>query len=598
MSQSRHADLVVVGSGAGGLAAALTAATHGLHVVVLEKTPWFGGTTALSEGMIWVPGGPGARERGIADDVARALDYLDAAVPGAAHCPRARAYCANAAAMLAFIEAQTAVRYELASASLDYYDALPGAAIGVRAYRPRVMDGRELPRALFAALRPPLATTVAFRGMMLSGVDYAHVLAMRRSAASAAHVARLGLRYARDRLRGYPRGTRLANGNALVAGLLQALQARGVALHARAAVTELLIERGAVHGVRATLAGEAVVVRAHRGVVLATGGFPGNRDLQRRYFAHCAHGVPHLSLAPATNTGDGLALADQAGARRVERLANPAAWTPASNVPQADGSFVPFPHYVDRAKPGIIVVDAHGRRFCNEAAPYVRFVPELVNAAMRTRAGHVWLVCDHAALRRYGLGAVPPAPGRVSRWIARGYLLRAHTLERLAAAIGAPPRELERTVAEHGADAARGVDSRFGRGAARFDRAYGDANHRPNPCLGPLATPPYYAMKLYAGDIGTFVGVDVDGAARVLDRTGAAIPGLYAAGNDVASPTGGDYPAAGVTVGAALTFGWLAGRTAAGLAPTATREDACHRDMNGHLGPHFVGCGAGSAKDA
>jgi succinate dehydrogenase/fumarate reductase flavoprotein subunit len=554
-------DLLVAGSGAGGLAAALVAASRGLQVCILEKTPWIGGTTALSEGMIWVPGGRAARSRA-ADGAEAALAYLRAAAPVTLDAGRARAYCEHAAPMLEFLERESPVRFELAASSPDYYGDLPGATTGLRAYRPRPYDARVLPRALFARIRPPLATTVAFGGMMLSSEDYGHVLAMRSSARSFAHVAALAMRYARDRAAGHARGTRLANGNAVIAGLLEALVARRVEVLTRTTLVALNAQDGAVVGAQVHGPGGLRTIRARAGVVLATGGFPGSLELRRRFLAHVADGLEHVSLAPETNTGDGIVLAQSQGARIDARLAHPAAWTPVSVVPRDDGSTVPFPHYVDRAKPGIIAVTQRGERFCNEADPYIRFVPELIGAARATGVSHVWLVCDHAALRAYGIGAVPPAPGRIGPFVRSGYLLRAPTLGELAHRLELPEGSLQATVAKFNADARRGVDPAFGRGGSAFNLAYGDASHAPNPCLGPLDRAPFYAVRLLAGDIGTFVGLAADGNARVLDADGAAIRGLYAAGNDVASPTGGEYPAAGVTVGAALTFGYLAGTTA------------------------------------
>jgi succinate dehydrogenase/fumarate reductase flavoprotein subunit len=549
-------DVVVIGSGAGGLVAALAASVGGARVLVVEKTAAIGGTTALSEGMIWVPAN-NRSSRGRADTWSAAVDYLRAAAPTGFDATRARTYCANAAAALEFVETHSPVRYELATGSIDYHANLPGATAGIRAFRPRPFDARSL-RADFRRLRTPLVTTMAWGGMMLSSDDYAHVLAMRHSLRSLVHVGGLAARYASDRLAGFPRGTRLTNGNAVVAGLYAALRARGVTFWTDANAVALHRVDDRVSGVEIRRP-DRIDVRATRGLVLACGGFPGNHEWMRRHLSHVAAGKPHRSMAPASNTGDGLELALAMGARLETRLEHPVAWTPVSLVPQRDGSSVPFPHYVDRAKPGVIAVTAAGSRFCNEAISYQQFVPAMIAATHPGDEGHVWLLADHRAVRRYGLGAAPPAPGRLEPFVRRGYLVRAASIAELAERLAIDPLSLEHTMRRFNADAAVGVDREFGKGESALNRAYGDANVRPNPCLAPLDTPPYYAVRLTPGDIGTFVGLAVDEHARVLGVAGP-VPGLYAAGNDVASPTGGDYPAAGVTVGAAMTFGFLAGR--------------------------------------
>lgn len=558
MNGTSSFDVVVIGSGAAGLVAALTAAHAAARVLVVEKTPWLGGTTALSEGMVWIPLNAHARARGLADSVGAAVDYLRAAAPASFAEARAQAYCACAADALEFVEAQSPVRYELADASIDYHPELPGATAGTRALRPLPYDARHL-RADFAMLRPPLPTTLAWGGMMLSSGDHAHVLAMRRSVRSSAHVASLALRYMRDRALGSPRGTRLTNGNAVIAGLWTALRALHVPVWTNASAVALSTAGTRVVGV--DVATPNLVRVEARSVVLACGGFPGSAPWTRRHVRHVAAGKPHVSLAPKTNTGDGLDLALSVGARLASTVAHPLAWTPASEVPQADGSSIPFPHYVDRAKPGVIAVTIAGVRFANEAMAYQRFVPAMIEATRGTPVGHVWLVADHRAVRNYGLGAAPPAPGRLGPFLRSGYLVSAASVDALAARLGIDPTALGRTIRRFNEDAVLGRDREFGKGDAPLDRAYGDPAVTPNPCLAPLEHGPYYAIRLVPGDIGSFVGLDVDANARVL-RDAGVIEGLYAAGNDVCSPTGGEYPAAGVTVGAAMTFGYLAGRHA------------------------------------
>ena len=365
-----------------------------------------------------------------------------------------------AAAMLDFVEANAPVRFTLSRTSLDYHQHLPGATTGARAFNPGILDGRVL-GADFDRLRPPLATTMILGGMTLASSDLPHAFAMLRSPASFAHMAGLAVRHAADRLSGRSRGTRIANGNGLIGGLVSALAGRGVPLLTSAPVVALLREGGRVAGAR--LEGGAAI-HARKAVILAAGGFPGDAELRRAHFPHVAAGKAHHSLAPATNTGDGLRLALDAGAALDTRVAEPAAWTPVSLVP-VGRALVPFPHYVDRAKPGVIAVTRGGTRFTNEADPYHRFVPAMIAACADRPEVEAFVVADHRALRRYGLGAVPPAPGRIGPFLRSGYLMRGDSPADLAAAAGIDPAGLAATVASYNEAAARGEDPAFGRGS-------------------------------------------------------------------------------------------------------------------------------------
>ena len=247
----------------------------------------------------------------------------------------------------------------------------------------------------------------------------------------------------------------------------------------------------------------------------------------------------------------------------AEDVAYAAAWVPVSLVPQPDGSTLPFPHFYERGKPGYIAIDPAGRRFTNESASYHDFVPAMVEACRGGAETMSWLLTDHRAIRRYGMGAIGPAPLPLGPHLRNGYLLRADSWRELAARIGVESKTLEETIARFNANAAHGEDPDFGKGTDAYHRFNGDPTHTPNPCLAPLAKPPFYAMKMIPGDIGTFLGLRVDGSARVLDREGRPIEGLYAAGNDMTSVMGGTYPGAGITIGPALTFGYIAARHAA-----------------------------------
>lgn len=561
MANDHDYDLIVIGSGIAGLTAALTAAASGLRVRLLEKEPLIGGTTAYSETMVWMPCSQAARRAGCADTAEAAITYLEAAAGGCANAAVIEAYVRSAPDALAFVEANSRVRYELTTGSADYQPELPGATIGQRAHTPVSFDGRQLGRR-FYDLRAPLATLMIFDGMSVSGPELHHFYKVGRSLRSTTVVGRLFLRYVADRLRGYPRGTVLTGGNGVVAALVLALDERRVPIDTDTAARELLLTEGRVTGVRAECAGRTFDVSSRRGVVLACGGFPADRGRTAGLYAHVAAGKPHHTLALATNAGDGIALAEQAGAAFSADVRQPAAWAPASLVPFPSGP-VPFPHFSDRCKPGFIAVDRRGRRFVNESTSYHRFVPAMISACAADPQVEAFIIADHPAQRRYGLGVAPPFPGRVGPHLRSGYLLAGQTPAELAVRAGIDPEGLERTIAAFNEHAARGEDPEFGKGSDAYNRANGDPDHRPNPCLAPLVTPPYYAVRVVPGDLGTFAGIRTDADARALDAEGQPIPGLYAAGNDMLSAMGGAYPGAGISVGSAMTFAYRAARHAA-----------------------------------
>ena len=241
-----------------------------------------------------------------------------------------------------------------------------------------------------------------------------------------------------------------------------------------------------------------------------------------------------------------------------------AAWTPVSHLPQPDGTKLPYPHFIDRGKPGYIAIDRRGKRFVNEAKSYHVFVPAMIEACRGDAQTECWNICDHTAIRRWGLGAAPPRPARLTPYLDSGYIISGATPEELAARLGIDPAGLAATIRSYNDGARRGEDSEFGRGTDAYQRFNGAPGHAPNPCVAPLDRPPYYAVRLVPGDIGTFAGLRTDASARVLDKDGQPIAGLYAAGNDMASVMGGTYPGAGITIGPALTFGYIAGRHLAG----------------------------------
>jgi succinate dehydrogenase/fumarate reductase flavoprotein subunit len=345
--------------------------------------------------------------------------------------------------------------------------------------------------------------------------------------------------------------------------LLTLLEA-GVEIRLDHEVTGLCVVNDRVEGVEVRNAGLSAKLRAERGVVLAAGGFSHSNPWKARLFRHVARGQQHVSLPPVSNTGDSIGIAQAAGAGSLRNPAQPAAWTPVSNVPVGQGRTAPWPHFGDKGKPGVIAVNRQGLRFVNEADSYHAFVLGLLAASDAGRAPEAWLIADHRALRAYGLGAVRPHPWPIWQQLRSGYLLKGKTMAELAGRIGLDADALESTVAEFNRHAAEGRDPLFGRGESLFNRRSGDAAWSPNPAVAPLVDAPFYALRVLPADIGTFAGLPTDEHARVLDATGVPMHGLYAVGNDAVTLFGGDYPAAGITLGPALTFGHIAARHALG----------------------------------
>lgn len=572
MSETIDCDVLVLGSGAAGLACAVTAAHHGLSVVLAEKAAVLGGTSAWSGGWLWIPRNPLARAAGIEEAPEAAMRYLEAELGNRAGDPRLPVYLRNGPKMVDFFATQTAVDWIDGNRMPDFHAGAASAA-GGRSVSVRPYDGRALGPWL-ARLRPPL-DVLSLGGMGIAGgAELRHFFNATRRPASALHVARRLARHGRD-LVTHRRGLTLVNGNALVARLLRSALDKGVRLMPETEARRLCLQEGRVQGAELVCRGAPLRVTARAGVVLATGGL--SRDAA---LLSVLPGMPaggHFSAAVPEAVGDGLRLATAAGGRLVQDLAAPVAWAPVSLWPRRDGSLARFPHLVERAKPGIIAVDPAGRRFVNEADSYHDFISALIEVTPAGRAPEAWLMADHRALRRWGLGAVRPFPFPLGRALASGYLRRGATLAALAQACGLPAEALAATVAAFNAAAARGEDPAFGRGQSRYNRAQGDPDHAgPNPALAPLTRAPFYAVKLVAGSLGSFAGLGTDAAARVLDAGGRPVPGLFAIGNDMSSIFGGHYPSGGITLGPGMTFGWIAGRQLAGL-PVEGIEAAEHR---------------------
>lgn len=551
-------DLVVVGAGAAGMTAALAAARHGLRVELHEASEYVGGTTAASAGTRWIPGNRQAAEAGHDDSAARAGEYLEALLGEADPRGLRRAYLAEAARTVAEIERHTRVRFVSAGIHPDYVQA-PGAAVAGRAISPMMFDARVLSAEDFRRVRPPPPEFLVLGGMMVNKADVQALFNRWRSARAFARTVGLTACYLRDRLLGFPRGTRLVLGNALVARLLASLRDAGVELRFGHRLTSLERRGGAVSAAVFAQAGSSVRRSATHGVVLATGGI--GHDPILRAALGAGH-APRFNLACESVCGQGIAAAQSVGGA-FERHRNDFLWQPVSQVPRPDGSIGLFPHlYLDRAKPGLIAVGRDGRRFVDEGSSYHHFVE-----AQCRRFGAdepAWLVCDSAFVHRYGLGIVPP--GRMpARHTAGGYVESAPTLGLLAERVGIDAAGLADTVARHNEFALRGDDADFGKGHSPLARFNGDPAHQPSPCLAAISQPPFHALAVWAADAASSSGLATDAEGAVLDEAGRVVPGLYACGNDMASALQGAYPGPGATLGPALVFGWRAGVRAASV---------------------------------
>ncbi len=548
-------DVVVVGSGGAGMTAAVVAAGHGLDVLLIEKTAYFGGTTALSGGGIWAPCSAQAREAGVEDDPDLAFRYVQQVVGPTLREDLLRAFLRNVPRMVDYLRTRTVAQFALQPGFADWHPQATGFSATGRLLVPEDYDGRRLGR-FFNLLRPPLSEFNAPGGLMIGLGDMAHATRFTKSFASFVHMAGLAARYAVDRI-SLPRGARLTMGNALAARLLRSAIDAGVELWRDAPMERLIIEDGAVRGVMVLCDGRSVAVRARRGVVLATGGFSANPLMRAQYIPYPDQ---HVSTVPEGNTGDGLRQALDAGAGfDGDNLSN-AGWVVVSVLKKPDGTLSKFPHlYLDRGKPGCIAVNSRGERFGNEAAT------NLVEPMHQTGSVPAHLICDHRVIKKYGLGLVRPGGLGLRRLIKAGYVVVAPTLEALAAKIAVDPAGLARTVARFNDHAAAGADPDFARGASKADAFMGDPEHRPNPCLGPIERAPFFAVKIFPGDTTTTVGLRVDDHARVIGAGGAPIPGLHAVGLDMNSLWRGRAPGNGGNNTLSLTFGYIAARALAGV---------------------------------
>jgi succinate dehydrogenase/fumarate reductase flavoprotein subunit len=545
-------DVIVVGSGASGLTAALRAAHAGLKVLVLEKAAQFGGTTAVSGGGIWIPNNPQAAAAGVAEPPESARQYVLGVIGDSARTDLIDAYLANGPSMVRWMSEHSEVEFVLSPQTSDWYPDIAGATRFGRLLSPKEYDGKKLGE-YFARLRTPREEFNAPGGFMIDLFDLPY-LADVTAPKSLLHLGKLGIRFAFDKLRGYPRGTRLTMGNALSARLLRSALNAGVTLRHGVTAAAFTMDGKRVSGIK-TVAGEQTqVLGSRRGVLLASGGFSANEQLRKTYMPYADQ---HVSLLPYENTGDGINMALAAGASLDEGNFYNGVWAVVSKRTREDGYVARYAHLIDMSKPGCIAVNDRGERFGNEAS--VNFV-DAMHAAGAVPA-HI--VADAHFVKKYGFGMVFPGASNLKKLVQGGYVIEAPSLRELAARIGVSPEGLEKSAETINKYAISGKDADFRKGDREIDREIGDPRHSPNPCLGPVQTPPFYAIRIFPGDGSTTVGLRIDAGCRVLDAAGTPIAGLYAAGLDANSIWRGKSPAHGCNVGPAMVLGFIAGSSLA-----------------------------------
>ncbi len=549
-------DVLVAGSGASGLAAALTAAKQGLSVVVVEKEPYYGGTTAISAGWAWVPGNRQGVEQG--DTRADVEEYLRGIAPTHFDAAGVEAFLDTVPDAIAFLEDQAGVRFIYPEKAPDYQMGKPGAKESGRAIIPIDVDARILgPDRL--KVQPYLSSYTVFGYMPQVGADITHFFRVNQSLKSFVYVATRLLRTWWETF-WFRRPLIRSNGNALITQMVKAAMDLGVDLHTSAPVVRLVDdEHGRVTG--AEIGGEhGGVISARLGVVLATGGFSANEPLRRQYFSHDPRGDNHFTPTLG-HGGDGAQLALAVGGTIDATVESVGSWAPVTVFRYLrSGAQRLFPHLRAFGLPGLIGVDRHGRRFAGEASSYHDYGSAMIANDEAEDDTWGWIVGDATAMHKYGIGYAKPWPMPRSYFFKVGYLHKADTLDELARLMGVDPEGLATTVAEFNKGAVKGEDPAFGRGSTKYHHFKGDPKHEPNPNLAPLDKAPYYAAKIQMGDLGTFAGVAVNAKSQVTDADGTEIPGLYAVGAAAVSVFGGGYPGYGSHIGPALVFGYRVGR--------------------------------------
>jgi 3-oxosteroid 1-dehydrogenase len=574
-------DVVVVGSGAAGMVAALTAAHEGLSTVLIEKAAHFGGSTARSGGGVWIPHNEILKRDGVTDTPEAARRYLRGIIGDIVEPERIDAYLQRGPEMLSFVLKHTPLKMCWVPGYSDYYPESDGGRAGGRSIEPRPFDARKLGPDM-AGLEPAYGKVPL--NVVVMQQDYVRLNMLRRHPRGLLRSLRVGARTVWAKATGK---NLVGMGRALIAPLRIGLREAGVGVQLNTALTDLYVEDGVVRGVyvrdaRSPESAEPQLIRARRGVILGCGGFEHNEQMRVKY--QRAPITTEWTVGAAANTGDGILAAEKLGAGL--ELMEDAWWGP--TVPLVGA---PWFALSERNSPGSIIVNMAGNRFMNESMPYVEACHHMYGGEWGQGPGPgenvpAWLLFDQQYRDRYIFAGLNPGQRIPNKWLQSGVIVKASTLSELAAAAGLPADQLMATVERFNGFARSGVDEDYHRGESAYDNYYGDPTNKPNPNLGEISHPPYYAAKMVPGDLGTKGGVKTDVHGRALRDDGSVISGLYAAGN-VSSPVmGHTYPGPGGTIGPAMAFGYLAALHIAGAAGPATSD-------NGVAGPATSDAGKG-----
>jgi 3-oxosteroid 1-dehydrogenase len=542
-------DFVVVGSGGGGLTAALAAADAGARVLVAEKQSLVGGSTAMSGGMAWVPDNPVMRATGVPDSYEDAMAHFEAVVgdvgPASSY-ERRHAFLTAGPEMVSFLQRQ-GVRLVYCPGYSDYYSNAKGGSDSGRGIEAVPFDGHAL-REWADKMQPGLAKSLGMAVMTNEARSLSHY---NRSVRAFAVAARVAARTAAARAR---RQDLLTNGASLIAQMLLVALERGVEVWADAPLDDLVVEDGRVTGARVVRAGTPMMVQARRGVLLAAGGFAHNPDMRGEYGGDQPNRAK-WSIANPGDTGEAMQTAMRIGAKTD--LMDEAWWLPSPRT----GRFGQSTLDQARQRPRTIYVDAAGKRFVNESNSYMEVGKAMYARDKTSQAVPCWLIFDDRYRKRYA--HVRSHPGWFPRDLLKsGRLKQAWTLADLAGLCGIDAAGLAETVERFNEFAVRGEDPDFGRGESAYNRCLGDPNRKVHPCLGPIDEAPFYAVEVVPGDIGTCGGLVTDEHARVIGRDDRPIDGLYATGNITATVMGRHYLGPGASIANSMVFGFLAARHA------------------------------------
>ena len=555
---SSTVDLVVVGSGGGGMVAALAAADAGASVLVLEKQELIGGSTAMSGGIAWIPNNPAMRADGVPDSYEDAMAHFEAVVGDVGPCSspeRRHAFLTAGPEMVSYLQ-QQGVRFVSCPGYSDYYSNAKGGHDIGRGIEPVPFDGHVLGDWL-GRLQPGLAKSVGLAVMTNESRALGHY---NRSVRSFGVAARVVIRTFAAKARGQDL---LTNGAALIGQLLEIALRKGIPIWTEAPLEDLIVEGGRVTGVRTVRDGASVLVRARQGVLLAAGGFARNAEMRERFGGDQPNRA-RWTIANPGDTGEALQTAIRIGAKTD--LMDEAWWLPSPRT----GRFGQSTLDQARQRPRTIYVDAAGRRFVNESNSYMEVGKAMYARDKTSRAVPCWLIFDDRYRKRYA--HLRSSPGRFPRKLLEsGKLKQAWTIEDLARMCGIDEAGLAETIERFNEHAAKGVDPDYGRGESAYNRALGDPNHKVHPCLGPIDEPPYFAVEVLPGDIGTCGGLLTNEHAQVVDQDDRPIDGLYATGNNTATVMGRHYLGPGASIANSMVFGYIAARHAAGVSPSDGR---------------------------